>query len=48
MIFRIFRIDQNVINEDHYEFVEFLHEDRVHQVHDAGALVRPNDMTRYS
>jgi aspartate ammonia-lyase len=33
MIFRIFGIDQNVINEYHYEFVEFLHEDRVHEIH---------------
>jgi hypothetical protein len=34
MIFRILGIDQNVINEDHYEFVEFLHEDRVHEIHE--------------
>jgi hypothetical protein len=34
MIFRIFRVDQNVINEDHYEFIEFLHEDRVHRIHE--------------
>jgi hypothetical protein len=33
MIFRIFRVDQNVINEDHYKFVEFLHEERVHEIH---------------
>jgi hypothetical protein len=32
MIFRIFGINQNVINEDHYEFVDFLHEDRVHEI----------------
>jgi hypothetical protein len=30
MIFRILGVDQNVINEDHNKFVEFLHEDRVH------------------
>jgi hypothetical protein len=34
MIFRILGIDQNVINEDYYEFVEFLHEDRVHEIHE--------------
>jgi hypothetical protein len=27
MIFRIFRIDQNIINEDHYEFIKLMHED---------------------
>jgi hypothetical protein len=34
MIFRIFRVDQNIINEDHYELVKFLHEDRVHEIHE--------------
>jgi hypothetical protein len=34
MIFRIFGINQNIINEDHYEFVEFLHEVRVHEIHE--------------
>jgi hypothetical protein len=34
MIFRIFGINQNVINEDHNKFVEFLHEDRVHEIHE--------------
>jgi hypothetical protein len=34
MIFRIFRVDQNVINEDHYEFIEFLHEDRIHEINE--------------
>jgi aspartate ammonia-lyase len=34
MIFWIFRVDQNVINEDHNKFVEFLHEDRVHEIHE--------------
>jgi hypothetical protein len=34
MILQIFGINQNVINEDHYEFVEFLHEDRVHEIHE--------------
>jgi hypothetical protein len=34
MIFRIFGINQNVINKDDYEFVEFWHEDRVHEIHE--------------
>jgi hypothetical protein len=34
MILRILGIDQNVINEDHNKFVEFLHEDRVHEIHE--------------
>jgi hypothetical protein len=34
MIFLIFRVDQYIINEDHYEFVKFLDEDRVHQIHE--------------
>jgi hypothetical protein len=34
MIFRILGVDQNVINEDHNKFVEFLHEDRVHEIHE--------------
>jgi hypothetical protein len=34
MIFRIFGINQNVINKDHYEFVEFLYEYRVHEIHE--------------
>jgi hypothetical protein len=34
MIFRIFTVDQNVINEDHYKFIKFLHADRVHQIHE--------------
>jgi hypothetical protein len=33
MMFRIFRVDQNIINEDHYEFVKFLHQDRVHEIY---------------
>jgi hypothetical protein len=34
MIFRIFRVDQDVINKDHYEFIKFLHEYRVHEIHE--------------
>jgi hypothetical protein len=34
MIFRILRVDQNVINEDYNKFVVFLHEDRVHEINE--------------
>jgi hypothetical protein len=34
MIFWSFGIDQDVINEDHNKFVELLHEDRIHEVHE--------------
>jgi hypothetical protein len=34
MIFRILGVDQNVINEDHNKFFKFLHEDRVHEIHE--------------
>jgi hypothetical protein len=34
MIFWIFGVDQDVINEDHNKLVEFLHEDRIHEVHE--------------
>jgi hypothetical protein len=34
MIFQIFGINQNIINVDHYEFIEFLHKDKVHEIHE--------------
>jgi hypothetical protein len=34
MLFFIFGVDQDVINEDHDKLVEFQHEYRVHQVHE--------------
>jgi hypothetical protein len=39
MIFWIFGVDQNVINEDHNKFVEFLHEDRIHEIHEIGGSI---------
>jgi hypothetical protein len=36
MFFLVFGIDQNVIDEDHYEFVVLRHEYRVHEVHEVG------------
>jgi hypothetical protein len=36
MIFWSFRVDQDVVNEDHNKFVEFLHENRIHEVHEVG------------
>ena len=41
--------DQNIINKDHHEDIQIIHEDHVHQMHEeAGALVKPKDMTVYS
>jgi hypothetical protein len=34
VIFKIFRIDQNIIDKNHDEFIEFWHEDRVHEIHE--------------
>jgi hypothetical protein len=39
MIFRIFRIDQNIIDKNHDEFIEFRHEDRVHKIHEIGRCI---------
>jgi hypothetical protein len=45
----IFGIDQNVIDENHYELIKLCHEYGVHEVHEVGwALVRPKDMTKNS
>jgi hypothetical protein len=34
MIFKIFRIDQNIIDKNYDEFIKFQHEDRVHEIHE--------------
>jgi hypothetical protein len=34
MIFKIFGIDQNIVDKNHYKFIEFRHEDRVHEIHE--------------
>jgi hypothetical protein len=34
MIFKIFRLDQNIIDKNHDEFIEFWHKDRVHEIHE--------------
>jgi hypothetical protein len=36
MFFFIFGIDQNVIDEDHYEFIELRREYGVHKIHEVG------------
>src|SRR6185312_14118071 len=33
MIFFILGVDQNIVNENHDEFIQLRHEDRIHQVH---------------
>jgi hypothetical protein len=43
MIFESFGIDQNIIDENHDEFIEFQHEDRVHEVHE---ICRCNGKTK--
>jgi hypothetical protein len=36
MLLLIFGVDENIINEDHYEFVELRHKHGVHEVHEVG------------
>jgi hypothetical protein len=40
MFFLIFGIDEDIIDEDHYEFVELRHKYRVHEVHEVGWGIR--------
>ena len=52
MLFMLFiglRVDENVINEYYDKRVKVFMKDFVHEIHKrAGALVRPNDITRNS
>ena len=49
MLFLCLGEDQNIINEDHHEDIQIIHEDHVHQMHEESrALVKPKDMTVYS
>jgi hypothetical protein len=34
MIFKIFRIDQNIVDKNYGEFIKFRHEDRIHEIHE--------------
>jgi hypothetical protein len=36
MLLLIFGIDKDIIDKDHYEFVELRHEHGVHEVHEVG------------
>jgi hypothetical protein len=36
MLLLVFEIDKDIIDEDHYEFVEFRHKHGVHEVHEVG------------
>jgi hypothetical protein len=36
MLFLVFRIYKDIIDEDHYEFVELRHKHGVHEVHEVG------------
>jgi hypothetical protein len=50
MFLLTFRKDQDIVNEDHNKLVQFIHDNRIHQVHEvSGALVWPlidRDSTR--
>jgi hypothetical protein len=39
MLFLIFGIDQDTIDEDHYEFVELCHKHRVHEIDEVGWVI---------
>jgi hypothetical protein len=43
MFFFIFGIDQNVINENHYEFIELRYEYGVHEIHEVGWGIRETE-----
>jgi hypothetical protein len=43
MFFFIFGIDHNVIDKDHYEFIELRHEYRVHEIHEVGWGIRETE-----
>jgi hypothetical protein len=32
-------INENIIDEDHYELVQFVHENLVHEVHEIGRCI---------
>jgi hypothetical protein len=36
MVLLVFGIDKDIIDEDHYEFVELRHKHRVHEIHEVG------------
>jgi hypothetical protein len=40
MFFLVFGIDKDIIDKDHYEFVELRHKHRVHEVHEVGWGIR--------
>jgi hypothetical protein len=40
MFFLVFGIDKDIIDKDHYEFVELCHKHRVHEVHEIGWGIR--------
>jgi hypothetical protein len=39
MFFLIFGIDEDIIDEDHYEFAELRHKHGVHEVHEVGWVI---------
>jgi hypothetical protein len=49
MFFFVLRVHQDIIDEHHYEFVQFRHENMfIRYMKYAGAFVSPNDITKNS
>jgi hypothetical protein len=40
MLLLVFGIDKDIIDKDHYEFVEFHHKHGVHELHEVGCGIR--------
>jgi hypothetical protein len=40
MFFLVFGVDKDIIDKDHYEFVELHHKHKVHEVHEVGWGIR--------
>jgi hypothetical protein len=40
MLFLVFGIDKDIIDKDHYEFVELHHKHELHEVHEVGWGIR--------
>jgi hypothetical protein len=39
LLFFVFGVNQNVIDENHNEFIQFRHEHRVHEIHEVGRCI---------
>jgi hypothetical protein len=43
MLLLVFGIDKDIIDKDHYEFVELRHKHGVHEVHEVGWGIRETE-----